>query len=405
MALIAVYPRAIPWPLVPWDWALPPGLVSPQALAGLELWAVLGGVGLGLGAMTMMGGVAGLGLYGIAKMLNSGPKESAWDAFSRMEERINEDLAYSMAYSSALIELTFHEDDIQRTFLEYEAEADLARLRRELQQVDPEAWTRADQTAQMLATAEASTGSVTLVKVHGLQHHSADINAIAFHPNQTELLSASSDKTISCLNVITRRRKYCWNSPNSTLTMAVNPLNNSLLSGGEAANLTNWNLDTGQLTEVLHPDPKSRQNNHFIHAVCAGARGKLFASAGADQVVTLWRKHELYNQRYRPLRWLKGHTDTVFSIALSSDERYLASGSADATIRVWDLELMWSEPRILTGHRGAIYAVAVCPTYPLLASAGQDGTLRLWDLPTGQLLKSVQAHSQLKRLTWTGQDA
>jgi WD40 repeat protein len=123
----------------------------------------------------------------------------------------------------------------------------------------------------------------------------------------------------------------------------------------------------------------------------------LFASAGADQIVTLWRKHELYKLHYRPLRWLKGHTDTVFSVTLSNDERYLASGSADATIRVWDLELMWSEPRILKGHRGAVYAVVACPTYPLLASAGQDGTLRLWDLPTGQLLKSVQAHSQAIR--------
>jgi len=367
------------------------------SVGGIGVVGGFGGVGLGIGAMTMMGGVAGLGLYGVAKMLDS-PKESAFSAFSRMEERINEDLAYSTAYTSALIELTFPEDDILRTILEYEVDEDLARLRQEIQQVDPQAWIRAEQTIQMLpSSGSPPSSSVNLVKVYELQHHSADINALVFHPNQTQLLSASSDQTISCVGITTGKRQYCWNSPDSTLSMAVNPHNNTLLSGGEATNLTNWNLETGQLTEMLDPAPRSRQNNHFIHSICAGAKGQLFASAGADQVVTLWCKHEFNKLRYRPLRWLKGHTDTIFSIALSADERYLASGSADATIRVWDLELMWSEPKILTGHQGAIYAIVVCPTYPLLVSAGQDGTLRLWDLTTGQLLKTIQAHSQAIR--------
>lgn len=366
-------------------------------IGGVGMVGGFGGVGLGFGAMTMMGGVAGLGLYGMAKMLDSGPKESAFGAFSRMEERINEDLAYSMAYTSALIELTFQEDDILRSILEYEADEDLARLRQEIQQIDPQAWVRAERTAQISATAEASTDSITLLKVYELQHHNAGIDAIVFHPNQTQLLSASSDKTISCVNITTGKRQYCWSSPDSTLSMAVHPQNNTLLSGGEAANLTNWNLETGQLTEMLDPAPQSRQSNYFVHSICAGSKGKLFASAGADKVVTLWRKHELHNQRYRSLRQLKGHTDTIFSVTLSADERYLASGSADATIRVWDLDLAWSEPRILKGHRGAIYAVVVCPTYPLLASAGQDGMLRLWDLTTGQLLKTIPGHSQAIR--------
>ena len=35
---------------------------------------------------------------------------------------------------------------------------------------------------------------------------------------------------------------------------------------------------------------------------------------------------------------LSGHTDSVFSVAISKDGKYLISGSADTTIKVWNLE-------------------------------------------------------------------
>ena len=35
---------------------------------------------------------------------------------------------------------------------------------------------------------------------------------------------------------------------------------------------------------------------------------------------------------------LRGHTDSVSSLALSVDGKRLFSGSVDATIKVWDLE-------------------------------------------------------------------
>lgn len=365
------------------------------SIGGVGIVGGFGGVGLGLGSMTAMGGIAGLGLYGIAKMLDSGPKESAFAAFSHMEERINDDLTYDMAYTSALIELSFPEDDILRTILEYEADADLALLRQEVQQVDPKAWVQAEQKAQASASAGTSS-TIKLLKIHELHHHSADINALAFHPDQTHLFTASNDKTISCVNVMTGRRQYCLHSPNPTLDMAINPVSHTMLSGGEAPQLTNWNLATRGMTEMLNPEPQRYQSSSFVHAVCSGSQGKVLASAGADQQITLWHQHEFQKLNYRPFRWLKGHRDTIFSVALSANEQHLASASADNTVRIWDLR-SWNPPKILQGHKGYVYQVAICPTHPLLASAGQDGTLRFWNLETGTLLQTIQVDNKAIR--------
>jgi WD40 repeat protein len=66
------------------------------------------------------------------------------------------------------------------------------------------------------------------------------------------------------------------------------------------------------------------------------------------------------------------HADQVTAIAFSGDSRYLASGSADRTLRVWDLrdpavsEVFSGPPE---GPRGLTFS----PTAPLLASIGSAG--------------------------------
>jgi WD40 repeat protein len=68
---------------------------------------------------------------------------------------------------------------------------------------------------------------------------------------------------------------------------------------------------------------------------------------------------------------LQGHRAAVWSLAYSPRGETLASGSADKSVRLWDLAT-WETTAILKGHRTYVHAVAFIPDSRLLALAGGD---------------------------------
>ena len=87
---------------------------------------------------------------------------------------------------------------------------------------------------------------------------------------------------------------------------------------------------------------------------------------------------------------LTEHSDWVRSVAFSPDGMHLASGSSDHTLRLWDLSGTSPTASVLTGHTDSVTSVAFSPDGMHLASGSNDNTLRLWDLsgtsPTASVL-------------------
>jgi WD40 repeat protein len=110
---------------------------------------------------------------------------------------------------------------------------------------------------------------------------------------------------------------------------------------------------------------------------------KTLALGSEDSTVRLWDV-DSGSERHS----LKGHSQRVVSVAFSHDGKTLASGSLDCTVRLWDVA-SGAERSVLKGHSQRVWSVAFSHDGKTLASASSDGTVRLWAAETGECLAAL----------------
>jgi F-box and WD-40 domain protein MET30 len=82
-----------------------------------------------------------------------------------------------------------------------------------------------------------------------------------------------------------------------------------------------------------------------------------------------------------------GHTNGV--MCLQFFDNILATGSYDATIKIWDIQT-GEEARTLTGHAEGVRCLQFDDTK--LISGSLDGTLKVWNWRTGECLSTYRGH-------------
>ncbi len=86
-------------------------------------------------------------------------------------------------------------------------------------------------------------------------------------------------------------------------------------------------------------------------------------------------------------------------------ERLLAQGDDRGVVSVRQTaqrEVLWSSQKHPDGHRQAITALAWSPDGAYVASGSADTTIKIWDVATGALLQTYMGHAaEFRALAWS----
>ncbi|KAJ8643974.1 hypothetical protein MRB53_005722 [Persea americana] len=113
-------------------------------------------------------------------------------------------------------------------------------------------------------------------------------------------------------------------------------------------------------------------------------------SALIERIPSKWPR-PVWHPPWKNYRVISGHLGWVRSIAFDPSNAWFCTGSADRTIKIWDV----ATGRLkltLTGHIEQIRGLAVSDRHTYMFSAGDDKQVKCWDLEQNKVIRSYHGH-------------
>ena len=231
------------------------------------------------------------------------------------------------------------------------------------------------------------TGSIAPAQSRLTLSNKAEFKA---HDGPVEAMSLSGDGRL-IVTISTDRTLKIWNrdalTPAGAIYMDDGPAtslsvrNNRALTAHADGSINIWDLDKAQRLY------RFKRNDASIWAATFLGSEDRIASAGHDWTVALWETAS----ESSPVQLLEGHESAVQAIAADLAGNWLASGGADKTVKLWNLETK-DLKRTFRHLPDYVTAIAFTGDGTTIAAGALDGSIRLLPIASAKSLRVMGAH-------------
>ncbi|KAL7786332.1 WD40-repeat-containing domain protein [Trichoderma ceciliae] len=197
-----------------------------------------------------------------------------------------------------------------------------------------------------------------------LRGHMDLISALTFSPDGAMLASGSNDSAVRIWDISSGAVVYCLEGHSGPVQSLAFSVDGGLLASSSSdTTIRLWDIASGLPHNVL------RGHSNKVNTISFASTGQMLASGSDDCTVRLWDV-----PRGIPIRSYVGHDKPLSSVAFSQDDVTLVSASSDGVVKCWDIPK--GVPKY---HRGKVTCLAFSPKSDILASGSCDATVRLWN--------------------------
>jgi len=216
--------------------------------------------------------------------------------------------------------------------------------------------------------------------------HTGNVTAVGFQKDRKWMFTGSEDGTVKIWDIRAPGYQRDYQSKVPINAAALHPNQGEIISGDENGNIRVWDLTANSCSYELIPDGKTA-----IRSICVASDASLVIAATNRGTCFAWK---LGKSSFEPLQKIDAHITYCLKCLLSPDVKYLATASADHTVKIWNVDKNFALDKTLKGHQKWVWDCSFSADSAYLVTASSDKTSKLWDLKSGEVILDYKGHQK-----------
>jgi glucose repression regulatory protein TUP1 len=151
-----------------------------------------------------------------------------------------------------------------------------------------------------------------------------------------------------------------------------------------------FDVETGEKVHIFSEEA-AKDGDLYIRSVCFSPDDRFLATGAEDKTVKIW---DIKEKRLK--QTFVGHELDIYSLDYSRCGNFIVSGSGDKRTRIWDVEkgeCLFVLGNDEVGPKDGVTSVAFSPDGRFVAAGSLDRIVRVWDAETGNFMDRYEGHA------------